>query len=52
MTETGGFCGECGESTLGEGTDGADEVIVEAVFWDHRLVSVKERDRSLAEMSE
>jgi hypothetical protein len=23
-----------------------DEVIIEAVFWDHRLVSVKRRDRS------
>jgi hypothetical protein len=40
------WCDECGETALGEGTDGADEVIVEAVFWDHRLVSVKVRDRS------
>lgn len=32
---------------MGEGTDRADEVIIEAVFWDHRLVSVKERGRSL-----
>jgi len=40
------WCEECGESTIGEETEGADEVIVEAVFWDHRLVSVEVRDRS------
>ena len=34
------WCEECGELTIGEGTDGADEVIVEAVFWNHRLVSI------------
>jgi hypothetical protein len=34
-------CAECGDTTIGEETDGADEVIVEAVFWDHRLVSVE-----------
>jgi hypothetical protein len=42
------WCEECGDSTLEEGTDGADEVIVEAVFWEHRLVSVEERDGSWA----
>jgi hypothetical protein len=41
------WCEECGETTIGEGTDGADEAMVEAIFWDHRLVSVKKRDRSL-----
>jgi hypothetical protein len=41
------WCEEYGETTIGEGTDGADEVIVEAVFWDHRLVSVEVRDRNL-----
>jgi hypothetical protein len=41
------WCDECGETALGEGTDRTDEVIVEAWFWDHRLVSVKKRDRSL-----
>jgi hypothetical protein len=40
------WCEECGETTIGEGTDGADEVMVEAVFWNHRLVSVEVRDRS------
>ena len=40
------WCDECGETIIREGTDGADEVIVEAVFWGHRLVSVEVRDRS------
>jgi len=39
------WCEECGESTLEGGTDGADEAIVEAVFWDHRLVSINVIDR-------
>lgn len=45
--ETGRCCGECGECvepTIGEGADGADEVIVEAIFWDHQLVSVEIKD--------
>lgn len=41
------WCEECGDTTIGQGTDGADEAIIEAVFWEHRLVSVEERDRSL-----
>ena len=40
------WCDECGETTIGERTEGADEVIVEAVYWDNRLVSVEVRDRS------
>lgn len=40
------WCEECGETTIGEETEGADEVIVEGIFWDLRLVSVKERDRN------
>jgi len=40
------WCEECGERTIGEEADGADEVIVEAMFWDTRLVSAEERDRS------
>ena len=40
------WCDECGETTIQEGTDRADEVIVEAVFWDPRLVSVEVRDWS------
>lgn len=41
------WCEECGETTIDRGTDGADEVIVEAVFWEHRLVSVEEIAASL-----
>ena len=41
------WCAECGETSIERGTDDADEAIVEAVFWNHRLVSVTERDRSL-----
>jgi hypothetical protein len=37
------WCAECGETDIGEGTDRTDEVILESVFWDHRLVSVKMR---------
>ena len=40
------WCEDCGDSTINESTDGADEVILEAVFWNHRLVSVETRDRS------
>jgi len=40
------WCDECGDTTISEGTDGADECILEAVFWDHRLVSVEVSDRS------
>jgi len=39
-------CVECGESTLEKETDGADEAIVEALFWRHQLISVKVRDWS------
>jgi hypothetical protein len=35
------WCEDCGETTIDRGTEGADEVIVEAVFWEHRLVSVE-----------
>ena len=41
------WCEECGKTTIGEGTGVADEVMVEAVFWDHRLVSIRVKDRSL-----
>jgi hypothetical protein len=36
----------CGSRTIGLPTDGADEVIVEAVWWAGRLVGVKTVDRS------
>ena len=41
------WCEDCGSMQIEESTEGADEVILEAVFWDHQLVSVTERDRSL-----
>jgi hypothetical protein len=37
---------DCGSRTIGLPTDGADEVIVEAVYWRSRLVGVKTVDRS------
>ena len=40
------WCDECGETTIGESTDRTDEVIFEAVFWGHRLVSVEVSDWS------
>jgi hypothetical protein len=40
------WCDECGETSIRQKTDGADEVIIEAVFWKHRIVSVEARDRS------
>jgi hypothetical protein len=36
------WCEECGETMIGEETDGADEMILEAVFWNHKLISMKE----------
>lgn len=41
------WCDECGDTSISEGTEGADEVIIEAVFWHNQLVAVEERDRSL-----
>lgn len=40
------WCDECGNTSIREGTEGADEVIVEAVFWNNRLIGVEQRDRS------
>jgi hypothetical protein len=40
------WCEECGETTIGEESNGADEAIVEAVFWKHQIVSVEVRDRN------
>jgi hypothetical protein len=40
------WCDDCGSSTIGIGTEGADEVLVKAVFWQHRLTGVKTVDRS------
>ena len=36
----------CGSRTIGLPTDGADEAIIEAVYWSGRLVGVKTVDRS------
>ena len=35
------WCAECGDTTIREETEGASEVIIEAVSWDNRLVSVE-----------
>lgn len=40
------WCETCGESTIEHGTEGVDEMIVEAVFWNHQLVSVTTMDRN------
>lgn len=46
------WCDDCGDRTIGRGTEGADEVIVEAVFWRNRLLEVEERDRSRPNVKE
>jgi hypothetical protein len=40
------WCDDCGSTTIGLPTDGADEVVVEAVYWSGRLVGVKAVCRS------
>ena len=40
------WCEECGDSSIRKEANGADEVIAEAVFWDHRLVSVEVWERN------
>jgi len=40
------WCDECGSTTIGLPTDGADEAVVEAVYWSGRLVGVTTVDRS------
>ena len=40
------YCDSCGDKSIDRGTEGADEAIVEAVFWNHRLAGVRVRDRS------
>jgi hypothetical protein len=40
------WCDDCGSSTIGAETDGADEVLVKAVYWSGRLVGVTAVDRS------
>jgi hypothetical protein len=40
------WCDDCGKTTIGLSTDGADEVVVEAIYWSGRLVSVTTVERS------
>lgn len=40
------YCLECGSSSIESGTKGADEVVADAVFWNHRLAGVRISDRS------
>lgn len=40
------WCSNCCPEEVEPGTDGADEVIIEAVFWAHRLVGVSITDRN------
>lgn len=40
------WCTRCGDSSIETGTSGADEVVVEAIFWNHRLISIEIADRS------
>lgn len=41
------WCGECGDANIEHGTEGADETVIEAVFWNHQLAGVEILDRSL-----
>jgi hypothetical protein len=43
------WCGDCGGTVISEGTEGADEVVFESVFWEHRLAGVNVTDRSTPE---
>jgi len=43
------YCDSCGDRTIDRGTEGADEAIIEAVFWNHRLAGVCVLDRDLPE---
>lgn len=40
------WCYACGEGAIESGTEGADEVLVDAVFWQNLLATVKTRERS------
>lgn len=42
------WCGECGDTKIGRTTDGTDEVIISAIFWEHQLAGVKIADQSIA----
>lgn len=36
------WCEDCGDTSINQETDGAREVILEAVFWNSKLVSMNE----------
>lgn len=40
------WCEDCGDAEIEKETEDVDEVLIEAVFWQHRLVSVELHDRS------
>jgi hypothetical protein len=40
------WCDECGDRAISNGTSGADEAVVEAVYWNTKLVSLRTVDRS------
>jgi len=40
------WCRNCGDTTIRERTDGSDEAIVGAIFWNHQLTSAKIKDVS------
>lgn len=40
------WCHSCGNRTINNETEGADEAVVEAIYWSGRLVSVATVDRS------
>lgn len=44
------WCEQCGHTSIDRGTDSADEVVIEAVFWNYRLAGVSVLDRSLPEV--
>ena len=39
------WCRDCGDERIEVGTAGADEVVLEAIFWKHRLISVEILDQ-------
>ena len=43
------YCEDCGEASIEADTANADEVVGEAVFWEHRLAAVCILDRSRPE---
>ena len=43
------WCKDCGDTTIERGTSGADEAVIEALFWNHRLAGVSVLDRNFPE---